>query len=120
LTEATKTRTANDPPGAGTRVLPGALAGFSATALMTALMWRLHRRLPAGERYPLPPREITERIVEPRLDARARDGATALTYRELAAARKTMLRSGPLRDAAGAEMSTRRPILRKDNANHSH
>lgn len=41
--------------------LEGALAGLVATLAMTAAMRRLHRRLPEGERYPLPPREITDR-----------------------------------------------------------
>ncbi len=42
------------------KMVLGALAGFSATLPMTATMEHLHRRLPAGERYPLPPREISE------------------------------------------------------------
>lgn len=40
----------------------GGLAGFSATMLMTAAMWRMHAALPRDERYPLPPREITEKL----------------------------------------------------------
>lgn len=43
--------------------LLGALAGVAGTALMTAAMARLHRLLPSDERYPLPPREITERAL---------------------------------------------------------
>ncbi len=31
---------------------------------MTALMILMHRRLPAGERYPLPPREITMKLAK--------------------------------------------------------
>lgn len=42
------------------KMVLGALAGFSATLPMTATMERLHRRLPAAERYPLPPREISK------------------------------------------------------------
>ena len=52
----------------------GALAGLCTTMTMTAVMRRLHEALPAEERYPLPPREITDRA----LPAVARpDGATA-------------------------------------------
>ncbi|WP_207482014.1 hypothetical protein [Arenibaculum pallidiluteum] len=42
--------------------LAGALAGFLATLPMTAAMSAAHRRLPPQERYPLPPRLITERV----------------------------------------------------------
>lgn len=42
------------------RLLVGTLAGALATVPMTAVMLGLHRRLPAEERYPLPPREITQ------------------------------------------------------------
>lgn len=45
-----------------TRLLFGALAGLTGTAAMTACMWRLHRRLPHAERYPLPPREILQEV----------------------------------------------------------
>lgn len=38
----------------------GALAGFVATMPMTAVMSRLLGTLPAGERYPLPPRELSQ------------------------------------------------------------
>ncbi|HEY0835760.1 MAG TPA: hypothetical protein VGE72_17790 [Azospirillum sp.] len=44
------------------RTLAGALAGAIATVPMTWAMNRMHRRLPRRERYPLPPRLITERI----------------------------------------------------------
>jgi uncharacterized membrane protein YagU involved in acid resistance len=50
-------------PPLRSRVLTGALAGVVGTAAMTAVMNRLHRRLPAGERYPLPPREITQTLL---------------------------------------------------------
>jgi uncharacterized membrane protein YagU involved in acid resistance len=46
------------------RLLKGAVAGFIGTAPMTAFMvigWRL---LPAQEKYPLPPRQITGEIAE--------------------------------------------------------
>jgi uncharacterized membrane protein YagU involved in acid resistance len=42
------------------RALVGALAGIAGTIAMTAAMRAMHRRLPAGQRYPLPPREIIE------------------------------------------------------------
>jgi uncharacterized membrane protein YagU involved in acid resistance len=42
------------------RALVGALAGIAGTVAMTAVMRALHRRLPPGQRYPLPPREIIE------------------------------------------------------------
>jgi hypothetical protein len=41
----------------------GALAGLSATMAMTAAMRALFKWLPSHERYPLPPRELTERIL---------------------------------------------------------
>jgi uncharacterized membrane protein YagU involved in acid resistance len=40
------------------RLLLGVLAGIAATCAMTAAARAMHRRLPAPERYPLPPREI--------------------------------------------------------------
>lgn len=45
------------------RVALGALAGLAATMAMTVFMQRAHRQLPPSERYPLPPRELTERMV---------------------------------------------------------
>ncbi len=45
-------------------LLFGALAGMAATTAMTGVMRNLYPRLPAGERYPLPPREITERMAK--------------------------------------------------------
>lgn len=45
------------------RLIAGAIGGIVGTAAMTMAMRRLHARLPAEERYPLPPREITERVV---------------------------------------------------------
>jgi uncharacterized membrane protein YagU involved in acid resistance len=42
------------------RLLLGALAGIAGTLAMTAAARAMHRRLPAAERYPLPPREIIE------------------------------------------------------------
>lgn len=44
------------------RLILGAIAGAAGTVAMTAAMNRLHRRLPPRDRYPLPPREITQRV----------------------------------------------------------
>lgn len=40
----------------------GAIAGLCATFVMTSAMERMHRRLPAHQRYPLTPREITQSV----------------------------------------------------------
>ncbi len=40
----------------------GSIAGLAATIPMSAVMAALHRQLPAHERYPLPPREITVEV----------------------------------------------------------
>ncbi len=47
-------------PRLSSRLLIGAIAGFVGTLTMTAAMRRMHRRLPARERYPLTPREIID------------------------------------------------------------
>ena len=44
----------------GSRLLIGGIAGFVGTMAMTAAMRRMHRHLPARERYPLTPREIID------------------------------------------------------------
>lgn len=44
------------------RLVLGAIAGFVATAPMTLVMHRMHRRLGRKKRYPLPPREIVETV----------------------------------------------------------
>jgi uncharacterized membrane protein YagU involved in acid resistance len=41
----------------------GAIAGLAATAAMTVAADAMFKRLPEGDRYPLPPRELTEHIV---------------------------------------------------------
>jgi hypothetical protein len=46
------------------RILLGALAGLAATAPMTLAMKLLHEELPREERYPLPPRQVTEGLAE--------------------------------------------------------
>jgi uncharacterized membrane protein YagU involved in acid resistance len=51
--------------GLGARLVIGGIAGFVATMAMTAAMRRLHRKLPAKERYPLPPREIVDAALDP-------------------------------------------------------
>ena len=56
----------------GSRAALGAIAGFVATAVMTAAMQRLHEQLPAEQRYPLTPREITAATM-----SAATDDATA-------------------------------------------
>ena len=47
------------------RLIIGGIAGFVATMAMTTAMRRLHRKLPEQERYPLTPREITDRALAP-------------------------------------------------------
>jgi uncharacterized membrane protein YagU involved in acid resistance len=46
------------------RLVLGVICGVAATGPMSVAMVLLHRRLPARERYSLPPREITTRAVE--------------------------------------------------------
>jgi hypothetical protein len=48
--------------GAALRIVLGGIAGIIATEAMTAAAAEMFRRLPAHERYPLPPREITDRM----------------------------------------------------------
>src|SRR3546814_15875012 len=60
-----------------TRLLLGAIAGVVGTVAMTAAMNRLHPRLPRSDRYPLPPREITERLVGTESEDDIKDAATA-------------------------------------------
>lgn len=45
------------------RYLAGAIGGLLATIPMTLVMEGLYRRLPREERYPLPPREITQNLL---------------------------------------------------------
>lgn len=45
------------------RIVSGALAGVAATVAMTIAMRHLHGLLDNRDRYPLPPREIVERVV---------------------------------------------------------
>jgi uncharacterized membrane protein YagU involved in acid resistance len=51
--------------GLASRLVIGGIAGFVATMAMTSAMRHLHKRLPGKERYPLPPREIVDEVLEP-------------------------------------------------------
>ena len=66
------------------RLLIGGIAGFVGTLAMTAAMRRLHRRLPAKERYPLTPREIvdsgSEQLGLPIVGEAAKDATTAAHF----------------------------------------
>jgi uncharacterized membrane protein YagU involved in acid resistance len=68
----------------GTKLLIGGIAGFVGTMAMTAAMRRMHRRLPARERYPLTPREIVDsgarQLGAPLADAAARDVTLAAHF----------------------------------------
>lgn len=86
------------------RMLVGAIAGFVGTAAMTTAMRRMHRRLPEGERYPLPPREITETVAAPHREAGAGDLALAAHFAFGAAA-------GSLLGAPKADMPLGRGLL---------
>ena len=48
----------------GSDLVRGGVAGFLATLPMTLAMEGMHALLPWWERYPLPPREITEEVEE--------------------------------------------------------
>jgi uncharacterized membrane protein YagU involved in acid resistance len=66
------------------RLIIGGIAGFVGTMAMTAAMRRLHRRLPAEERYPLTPREIVDsgsrQLGLPLAGEAAKDVATAAHF----------------------------------------
>lgn len=66
-------------------LIAGAVGGLVATAPMTAAMKRMHRRLPARERYPLPQRIIAMRLakragVREKLDEPERRAVTLLAH----------------------------------------
>ena len=61
-------------------MLLGAIAGVVGTAAMTAAMRALHRRLPPAERYPLPPREIIERVVPEGVSEQTRRTSTIASH----------------------------------------
>lgn len=73
-------------PRLSSRLLLGALAGIAGTVAMTATMNRLHPRLPRSERYPLPPREITARMLGAGREERIKDIATGAHHAYGAAA----------------------------------
>jgi uncharacterized membrane protein YagU involved in acid resistance len=67
------------------RIILGTIGGVVATGPMTSAMILLHRRLPARERYSLPPREITMKLarksgIAPQLDSDARSAATMVSH----------------------------------------
>ena len=74
----------DDKLGLGSKLLIGGIAGFVGTMAMTAAMRRMHRRLPAGERYPLTPREIIDsgakQLGHPLPDEPARDATLAAHF----------------------------------------
>ena len=61
------------------RIILGAICGVVATGPMTAVMALWHRRLPARERYPLPPREIAGAVAEKAGVALTADAISAAT-----------------------------------------
>ena len=60
-------------------LLVGAIAGAAATVAMTLAATAMHRRLPASEQYPLPPRELTQQVVDVVLDDASEPGMVAAT-----------------------------------------
>lgn len=86
------------------RLLAGAVGGIVGTAFMTMAMRRLHAGLPAEERYPLPPREITERVAATGDEVDLQDMSLASHFGFGAVAGSAMIGAGavgPLRGAAG-------------------
>jgi uncharacterized membrane protein YagU involved in acid resistance len=66
------------------RLLLGALAGIAGTFAMTAAARAMHRRLPAADRNPLPPREIIEgglpAVTKRSLEEHGRQAATLAAH----------------------------------------
>lgn len=60
-------------------MIAGAIGGIVGTVAMTAAMRRLSKALPARDCYPLPPREITERLV-PASDEATNEDRTVLAH----------------------------------------
>lgn len=63
----------------------GSVAGFSATAPMTAFMLAMHRALPRRQRHSLPPRKLTMYVaarmgLKQHMDERKREGATLASH----------------------------------------
>ena len=69
----------SDRPSLATRLLLGGIAGFVATLPMTMAVRAIHRRLPARERYPAPPRELLDATVEAANAALEEESARDLT-----------------------------------------
>lgn len=90
------------------RLLIGALAGLTATTIMTAAMRRMHAKLPDTERYPLPPREITERVAPTSTpDQNLRDGSLLAHFGYGAVTGALMaVRNGGKRAGSGAVIGT--------------
>ena len=84
------------------RLVAGAIGGVVGTVVMTACMRRLHRDLPPGERYPLPPREITERLIPHLSEEATRDLSTLAHIGYGAAAGASMTAAGATGPVAGS------------------
>lgn len=84
------------------RMITGALAGVVATMAMTMAMRRLHRHLSDEKRYPLPPREIIDRMMVEGNEKHARTNTLAAHFGfgaltgAIFAYLKPNCRSGPL------------------------
>ena len=92
------------------RILLGALAGLAATGPMTLAMKLMHEQLPREERYPLPPRQVTEGLAEKagvngRLDEEEREAATWASHFAYGAA------CGALYGAVAGERVDGHPLL---------
>jgi hypothetical protein len=92
------------------RVLLGALAGLAATGPMTLAMKLMHEQLPREERYPLPPRQVTEGLAEKagvggHLDEEEREAATWASHFAYGAA------CGALYGAVSGERLDEHPLL---------
>ena len=92
------------------RILLGALAGLAATAPMTLAMKLMHEQLPREERYPLPPRQVTEGLaekagVDEHMDEEDREAATWVSHFAYGAA------CGALYGALSGETLDEHPLL---------
>jgi hypothetical protein len=92
------------------RILLGALAGLAATGPMTLAMKLMHEQLPREERYPLPPRQVTEGLAEKagvneHLDEEGREAATWASHFAYGAA------CGALYGAVSGVRLDERPVL---------
>ena len=92
------------------RILLGALAGLAATGPMTLAMKLMHEQLPREERYPLPPRQVTEELAEKaglgeHLDKEGRETATWVSHFAYGAA------CGALYGAVSGEKIDEHPLL---------